>query len=145
MSNIISDYQKWKQQGENLRTQAKTAMETRYKELLLEAMQIAEEYKDDFGSTLKLPPVVTSFRYKVSPKGKKAKPPVKGKAVAPAPAPKPEPVAAKPDPKVAALNKKLDGARKKLDAAKAAGSPTKNLEDKIYEIEDDIRLLTQAV
>ncbi|MBI4903811.1 MAG: hypothetical protein HY820_09255 [Acidobacteria bacterium] len=142
MSSIISDYQKWKQQGENLRIQAKTAMEVRYRELFLEAIQIAEEYKEDFGASLKLPPAVTSFRYKAGAKGKKAKPAVKQKAgsvVA-----KAAPVAAaKPDPKLAALNKKLDTARKKLDAAKAAGTPTKNLEDRIYEIEDDIRLIGQ--
>jgi len=44
MSDVITEYQKWKQQGDDLRVQAKQAMETRYRELLSEAVQIAEEY-----------------------------------------------------------------------------------------------------
>jgi hypothetical protein len=154
MNNIIGEYQRWKQQGKDLRTQAKTAMENRYRELLLEAIQIAEEYRSDFGATLKPPPAVTAFRYKATARTKPhgpaknspspktpAKTAVPAKAAVP---PKPEPVPAKPDPKVAGLQKKLDNARKKLDAAKAAGSPTKNLEDRVYEIEDDLRLAQQS-
>ena len=34
MNNVISEYQKWKQQGEDLRVQAKQAMESRFRELL---------------------------------------------------------------------------------------------------------------
>ncbi len=152
MSTIISDYQKWKQQGENLRTQAKSAMEVRYRELLLEAIHIAEEYREDFGSALKPPPAVTAFRYKTPAKAKKVKP-ASGKPKAAAAPAKAEPPAAKaepakpdpkPDPKLAPLQKKLDGARKKLEAARAAGTATKNIEDRIYEIEDEIRLLTQS-
>ena len=45
MADVISDYQKWKQQGENLKTQAKQAMEARFRELLSEAATIAEEYR----------------------------------------------------------------------------------------------------
>src|ERR1700679_3280089 len=66
MNNIISEYQKWKQQGEDLRVQAKQAMERRFRELVFEAVQIAEEYRSDFGAPLKPPPGITSFRYKPS-------------------------------------------------------------------------------
>ena len=52
--------------------------------------------------------------------------------------------ALKPNPKVTALRKRLEVAKKKLDAAKAAGSPTKKLNDAVYEIEDDLRLATGA-
>jgi hypothetical protein len=136
MSDVISDYQKWKQQGEDLRSQAKAAMELRFRELLGEAVKIAEMYRADFGAVLKPPPAVTSFRFKASakPKAKKAAP-KNAPVAAPASAP-----AVKPNPKVAGLQKKLDTARKKLDAAKTAGSPTRALEDKIYEIEDELRL-----
>src|SRR4051812_39287319 len=140
MDNVISDYQRWKQQGESLRAQAKHAMETRFRDLLLEAVQISQEYHADFGATLKPPPAVTAFRFKA---GLKAKPKAKGKAAAAAagassvPAAAPEP-AAKPDKKVVALQKKLAEARKKLDATASAGKPTKNLEDKIYELEDEL-------
>ena len=74
MSDVITEYKKWKQQGEDLRVQAKHAMETRYHELLAEAVQIAEEYRADFGEQLKPPSPITAFRYKASArsKGKKA-------------------------------------------------------------------------
>jgi hypothetical protein len=42
------------------------------------------------------------------------------------------------------LQKKLAAAPQKLEQAKASGAPTKNLEDRIYEIEDAIRLSTQS-
>ena len=140
MSDVISDYQKWKQQGEDLRVQAKQAMEARFRTLLTEAAQISEEYRADFGAQLKPPVQITAFRYKTGVKAKKpaAK---KGAAVAPAPAPAP---AAKPNPKVVSLQKRLAAAKKKLDDAKSAGTATRPIEDKIYEMEDDLRLLTQA-
>jgi len=141
MSNIISEYQKWKQQGEDLRVQAKQAMESRFRELLVEAVHIAEEYRSDFGAALKPPPGVTSFRYKASARQKPKKTP---KPNAAAKGANPPPVAIKkPNPKIAGLQKRLAAARQKLEQAKASGAPTKNLEDRIYEIEDAIRLSTQ--
>jgi hypothetical protein len=135
MTDVITDYQKWKQQGENLRVQAKQAMESRYRDLLVEAVRIAEEYRADFGAALKPPPQVTAFRYKTSAKAK-------GKKPAPKPVAKPAEAspAAKPNPKLAGLQKKLATAKKKLEDAKAAGTPTRSHEDKIYEIEDALRL-----
>ena len=127
MADVISDYQKWKLQGENLRTQAKQAMETRFREVLTEAVSIAEEYRADFGAALKPPPAVTAFRFKTSAKGKakKAAKPAAGKApeakAAAAKAPFQE---AKPDPKLAGLQKQLANAKKKLEDAKAANAPT---------------------
>ena len=92
-----------------------------------------------FGTTLKPPPSITAFRYKAGAKAKKA-----AKTAAPK-----APAAKTTDPKVAALEKRLAQTRGKLEAAKAAGKPTKNLEDRIYEIEDELRLsghsLTVAV
>jgi hypothetical protein len=159
MNNVISEYQKWKQQGEDLRVQAKQAMESRFRELLAEAVKIAEEYRSDFGGLLKPAPPVTSFRYKAHAKAKKG-----AKAKAPAPkapaprepsarepakaAPREEPKPQKPDPKsgpkIPGLQKRLATAKKKLDDAKTAGKPTRVLEDKIYEIEDELRLAGQA-
>jgi hypothetical protein len=129
MSDVISDYQKWKQQGDDLRLKAKQAMESRFRELLSEAARIAEEYRTDFGAVLKPPSPVTSFRCK--PQAKKS-----GK-------PKP-PQETKTNPKVDALQKTMSAALKKLEAAKAAGKPTRVLDDKIYEIEDALRLAGQG-
>jgi hypothetical protein len=146
MPDIINEYQKWKQQGEDLRVQAKHAMETRFRDLLTDAAHIAEEYRTDFGAVLKPPPSVTAFRYKASarPKARKPAEKVKPAAAAKPAAPKPEPPAAKPNPKVAALQKRLATARKKLDDAKAGGATTRPYEDKVYEIEDELRLAVQA-
>jgi hypothetical protein len=143
MADVITDYQKWKQQGENLKTQAKLAMESRFRELLTEAVSIAEEYKSDFGATLKPPASITAFRYKAAAKGKakKAAKPAAGKA---AEAPRPEAKEQKPNPKIVGLQKRLVTAKKKLDDAKAAGTATRVLEDRVYEIEDALRLAAQA-
>lgn len=132
VSDVISEYQKWKQQGEDLRAQAREAMETRFRDLLTEAAHIGQEYRKDFGAAPKTPPGVTAFRYKAG-----AKPKAKKAAKPPAPAEAPQP---KPGRKTAGLQKRLETARKKLDQARAAGTPTKNLEDRIYEMEDELRL-----
>ena len=141
MADVISDYQKWKQQGENLRTQAKQAMEARYRELLMEAISLAEEYRTDFGGPLKPPPAVTAFRFKTSAKGKAKKAAKAAETKAPAV----KPPDTKPDPKVTGLQKQLATAKKKLEEAKAANAPSRKLEDRIYEIEDELRLAGQAV
>lgn len=137
MTDVISEYRRWKQQAEDLRAKAKQAMESRFRELLAEAIKIAEEYRADFGVALKPPATVTAFRYKAV-----ARRPVKTKAAAKPVRvePKAEPPAAKSNPKVARLQKRLLTARAKLEAARAAGAATKDVEDKVYEIEDDLRL-----
>lgn len=173
MSDPIAEYQEWKKQGGDLRTRAKQAIETRFRELLTEAVHLAEEYRTDFGTALALPAPVTAFRYKAGAKKAAAKKTAAGKGtpaaaapaapaapkgapapVAPTPkassaapkaAPAPAAPAGKPDAKTVALEKQLAGARKKLEAATAKGAPTKNLEDRVYELEDDLRLATQGV
>ena len=141
MADVISEYRKWKQQGETLRKEAKEAMEVRFRELLIEAVAIAEEYRAEFG-VLKPPPSVTAFRYKAG----RVRPKKAGK---PAPAKSNEPPRAeakpqkKPDPRVARLQQRLATARKKLEDAKSAGVQTRPFEDRVYEIEDALRLAQQ--
>lgn len=137
MSDPIADYLEWKKQGGELRARAKHAIEARFRELLTEAAHLAEAYKEDFGTKLALPSGVTSFQFKAG--GKKPVKKVAPVAAAPAPAP-----VVKVDPKVAGLEKQLAAAKKKLEAAQAKGAPTRNLEDRVYEIEDELRLATQA-
>ena len=131
MEQAISEYQKWKQQGATLKAQAKQAMENRFRDLLVEAAQIAQEYHADFGVNLKPPAQITTFRYKAG-----TKPATKKIA--------PKSPAQAPDPKLLELQKRLAQTTKKLEAAKAAGKDTKNFDDKIYEIEDAIRLATES-
>src|SRR6266702_1366600 len=147
MENAITEYQKWKQQGESLRIQAKQAMESRFRDLLMEAARISQEYHADFGLALKPPAQITAFRFKAAA-GKGAKAPARNTAknapAAPAKNAPAKPAAPSADPKkIALLEKRLAQARAKLDAAKTAGKPTRNHEDKIYEIEDELRLANQ--
>ena len=146
MSDVISEYQKWKQQGDDLRVQAKQAMEVRFRTLLSEAAQIADEYRADFGSPLKPPAPITAFRYKSSAKskGQKASGKRRSAATEVRDASQPAASAAKTNPKTAGLQKRLANARKKLDEAKAAGRPTQPFADRIYEIEDELRLSAHA-
>ncbi len=138
MNDIIGDYQKWKQQGEDLRVKAKSAMQARFGELLLEAARVAEEYRSDFGGVLKPPAGVTSFRYKAGrPAKKRVAEPRKAAAT------KAAPVMEKPSRKVLGLQQRLATAKKKLDAAKAAGAPTRDWDDRIYEIEDALQSATR--
>jgi hypothetical protein len=145
MSDVITEYKKWKQQGEDLQVQAKQAMEARYHELLAEAVQIAKEFWADFGEPLKPPSPITSFRYKGSAKSKAKKaaverPTEKNLRGVPQPAPS----AAKPNAEIVGLQKRLAAEKKKFDKAKASGKPTKAVEDRIYEIEDELRLAGQT-
>ncbi len=133
--DAITEYQKWKQQGESLRMQAKQAMETRFRDLLIEAAQIAQEYHRDFGGALKPPASITTFRYKTTAGHKSRKPAAKTVAV------KTSPPA---DPKIAVLQKRREQIQKKLEAAKTAGKPTRNLDDRLYEVEDELRLAGNA-
>jgi hypothetical protein len=145
MSDVISEYQKWKQQGDDLRLKAKQAMESRFRELLSEAAQIAGEYRADFGAILKPPSPVTAFRYKAHAKArskKAGKPKSAGKVVRGEPQIQPAPQ--KPNPKIGRLQTRLAAGKRKLEEAKAAGKPTRPLEDKIYEIEDALRLAGQT-
>jgi hypothetical protein len=143
MDDIISDYQKWKQQGEDLRVKAKSAMQSRFGELLLEAARVAEEYRNDFGGVLKPPPIVTSFRYKAG-KSTKKRAVTKAAADTKIETKKPAPVVVKPTRKVLGLQQRLATAKKKLEAAKTAGAPTRIWDDRIYEIEDALQSALRA-
>src|ERR1700746_479150 len=145
MDDPITEYQKWKQQGQNLRAQARQAMESRFRELLGEAAHGAKKYRLDFGTTLKPPSPVTVFRFKASSRSAVKKKIAKGNKP-----PQEQPVAAaktkttKSEPKIVALKKQLAQTRRKIEAAKANGKSTKNLEDQAYEIEDALRLASHS-
>ena len=139
MADPIAEYQSWKQRGEALRAQAKQAIESRFRELLLEAVKLAQEYQADFGSALKPPSPVTAFRFKASGAGKKGAQPKKSRQAAAEPPARP----AELDPRILSLRKQLAETKRKLNVAKTNGKPTKNFEDKVYEIEDALRLASQ--
>jgi len=131
MSSTIDQYRDAKSQYLKLRAEAKKDLLRRFQELANELLLIQRELAEDFGHKVSLPS-----------KGKKPK------KVTPVPAGPAAPVAgkqppAKPEtvsPKVAAIQKQLEKTRKKLAETQAAGKPTKAVEDRIYELEDELRL-----
>ncbi len=121
MSSTLDQYREAKQSWLKLRNQARKELISRFHEVAAELHQIQRELLEDFGEKVALP---------AKPKkavGKKAPAVV-------------TPAAPKQSPAMMALHKKLEGQKKKLTEAKEAGKPTKAIEDRIYEIEDDIRL-----
>jgi hypothetical protein len=124
MSSTLDQYREAKQSWLKLRNQAKKELITRFHEVAAELNQIQRELLEDFGEKVALP----------------AKPKKAAAKKAPAVASAPVAAAPKQSPATSALHKKLEGQQKKLAEAKAAGKPTKAIEDRIYEIEDDIRL-----
>jgi len=127
MSNTIEQYREAKTSYLTLKNQAKKELIARFNELAGELLQVQRELREDFGEKVVMPA-----------KSKKPRA-VRKAAKDPAPAP---PRAAGIEKQTAALEKRLERAKQKLGEAKAAGKPTKPLEDKVYEIEDELRLLS---
>ena len=122
MSTTIDQYREAKNSYLRLRSQAKKELIARFHEVANEMLQIQRELLEDFGEKVPLPG-----------KGKKPRP-VKKVAVAPVPVPPPL------STKVVGIQKQLERQKKKLADVKQAGKPTKTLEDRIYELEDELRL-----
>lgn len=132
MSPTIEAYREAKASYMKLRNQAKKELLARFHELASELLAVQRELLEDFGEKVTLPARTAAK------KGAKAP----AKPAAPAAA---KPVlVAEPSPKVAALQKQLEKQKQKLAALQSAGKPTKAVEDRIYEVEDEIRLAGSA-
>lgn len=130
-STTIEQYREAKNQYLKLRNQAKKELIARFNALASELLQVQRELQEDFGEKVSLPSKGSTV--------KKPKPPSAPPTEAAAPAattPNPENAA-----KAAGLVKQLDKQKKKLQELKAAGKPAKAVEDRIYELEDEISLL----
>ena len=122
MSSTIDQYRDAKTHYLKLRAEAKKDLLRRFQELANEILLIQRELLEDFGHKVSLPA-----------KGKKAKKPA---PTAAPPAPKTETIS----PKQSAILKQIEKSRKKLAEVQASGKPTKAVEDRIYELEDELRL-----
>jgi hypothetical protein len=122
MSSTIDQYRDAKTQYLKLRAEAKKDLLRRFQELANELLLIQRELLEDFGHKVSLPA-----------KGKKAKKPAPAATL---PAPKAETIS----PKQSAILKQIEKSRKKLAEVQASGKPTKAVEDRIYELEDELRL-----
>ena len=127
MSTTLDQYREAKNSYLKLRNQAKKELLARFHELSAELLAVQRELLEDFNEKVAIPTKSSKLK------------PVKKAAQAQAAAPPLEPAAA-PSPKVRQLRKQLDGLKTKLADAKASGKPTKVLDDKIYEVEDSLRL-----
>lgn len=121
MSNTIDQYREAKAAYQRLHNQAKKELIARFNQLAAELFQIQKELKDDFGHKVSIPA-----------KGKVVR------AVRTIAAKAPEPAA--PNPKIVVLEKRIAAEKLKLEKAAAAGKPDKPIKDRIYELEDELRL-----
>jgi hypothetical protein len=118
MTNTIDQYREAKATYEKLHNQAKKELIARFNQLAAELLQIQRELKEDFGHKVLIP--------------------TKGKVVARSARPAAAPSA--PDPKIAVLEKRIASEKLRLEKAAAAGKPEKPIQDRIYELEDELRL-----
>ncbi len=164
MSNTIEHYRDLRTQYLKLRAEAKKDLIRRFQELANELLLIQQELAEDFDHKIALP-----AKGKKPKKAAPSASPRKTSA-APAPAPAPAKAAAPaktstakaspaahnskeaPAPLFAVRNddlsaeeanimKHIDKNKKKLAEAQAAGKPTKPIEDRLYELEDELRLV----
>jgi Zn-dependent peptidase ImmA (M78 family) len=121
MPNTIEQYREAKATYQKLHSQAKRELVARFNQLAAELLQIQRELKEDFGHKATMPTKAKSAR-----------------AARPAPSKAVEPAA--PNPKIAIVEKRLAGEKKKLEQALATGKSDKPIKDRIYELEDELRL-----
>ena len=119
MSTSLDQYRVAKADYLKLRNQAKKELIARFHELANELLGIQRELLEDFGEKVAMP-------------SKPKKKPAAAASAASSPAPN--------EKKVAAVQKQIDAHKKKLSDLHAAGKPTKPVEDRIYELEDELRL-----
>jgi hypothetical protein len=125
MSNRINEYREAKDTYFRLRNQAKKELIARFNEVAQELFQLQRELLEDFGEKIAIPS---------KPKKKRPSKPAKSTGT------KQSPPQAGASQKVTAAQKRLQQQKKKLADLQAAGKPTKTVEDRIYELEDELRL-----
>jgi hypothetical protein len=128
MADPIDEYRNARDIYRKLQGEAKKALLARHQELSAELLQIQRELREEFGVRISFP-----GKAKAAPAKKKAPP----KAAAEAPVP---PV--KSSPKINGLQKSLTVQRQKLEEAQKAGKDPKAIKDRIFELEDALRLAT---
>ncbi len=156
MSSTIDQYRDAKTQYLKLRAEARKDLLRRFQELANELLLIQRELLEDFDHKVAMPakgkkpkkhapaPAPAPVRTATAP----AKPPASAPKSASPPknstVAKDAPLFAVKDDlsaEEANILKHIDKNRKKLAEAQAAGKPTKPIEDRIYELEDELRLV----
>jgi hypothetical protein len=158
MSSTIDQYREAKAQFMKLRAEAKKDLLKRFQELANELLLIQQELAEDFDHKVTLP--AKGKKPKKHAAATPAPTPVRGSAPTPAKAP-PPPARSVPAPvrnsspkdaplfavkddlsaEEANILKHIEKNKKKLSEAQAAGKPTKPIEDRLYELEDELHLV----
>lgn len=125
----LDDYLQLRKQTADLETAAKKEMQTRFNALLTEAAQLFTIHKDTFGAKLTTPAAIKSFAINTNVPKKR----VATKKTAEAPEP-----ANGNGKKIGRLKRSLETLKAKLASAEAAGTPTQDIEDRIYEVTDQL-------
>ena len=124
MSTSLDQYRAAKADYLKLRNQAKKELIARFNELANELLGIQRELLEDFGEKVAMP------------SKPKKKPAATTASAVSSPAPN--------EKKIAAVQKQIDAQKKKLSDLQTAGKPTKTVEDRIYELEDELRLAREG-
>lgn len=149
MDNVITDFRTAKQQYEGLKGKAKKVYQAEFSEALTEAARLFTEFKAEFGEALDLPSAVTKFTVNAEVKTRKPRTPkntpaaettTAGAGTTGTTADQPETSTAIGGRKLAGLKKSFKSLTTKIATAKAEGKPTKNLEDELYQVTDELRL-----
>ena len=119
MSTSLDQYRAAKADYLKLRNQAKKELIARFNELANELLSIQRELLEDFGEKIAMP---------AKPKKRPATPAATASSAAPN------------NEGAAAIQKKIEAQKRKLADLQTAGKPTKAVEDRIYELEDELRL-----
>lgn len=125
MLTTINQYREAKATYQKLHGQAKKELLARFHELANELLQIQKELREDFATKVSIPTKAKTVRK--SSKSVPMKPPVPA-----------EPAVS--NPVIARLQKRLAAQNEKLKQAQAAGTDLKMIKDRIYELEDELRL-----
>ncbi len=128
MPTTIEQYREAKATYQKLHNQAKKELLARFHELAGELHQIQKELKEDFATKVAIPskPKLARRTANAASLKKVVELPPKPNAV--------------PNPQIVRTEKKLTTAKQKLHEAVASGKDPKSIQDRIYELEDELRL-----
>ena len=130
MANTLEQYRQAKQDILKLHGAAKKELVARFHELANELLVIQRELREEFGLKLTVPS---------KPKAGRSK-----KAAPVTPAVKETPPTPAHSAEITALERRLAAQKRKLEEAAKAGKPDKPIRDRMYELEDELRLAKES-
>ncbi|MDQ2842106.1 MAG: hypothetical protein M3Y72_13905 [Acidobacteriota bacterium] len=127
MTTTLAQYRQAKQDISKLHGAAKKELIARFNDLANELLEIQRELREEFNVKLAIP----------------SKPKFRPRKTAPNSVKQPEKSAAV-SAQVASIERKLAAQKRKLEDAAKSGKPEKPMKDRIYELEDELRLARET-